>query len=231
LSSFSIIEEHNDFIVINKAPGINFHCEDGETGLFEEVKASLRCDSLFPVHRLDKITSGILVFAKNQQAAKDLSEQFRSRNVSKFYLAISDKKPKKKQGLIKGDMEKARRSSWKLCKSRENPAITQFFSHSIKPGMRLYLLKPRTGKTHQIRVALKSIGAPVFGDQLYGDAWTASKADRGYLHAYALSFSLKNERYSFIAPPASGELFLDEITQQVIRNKFSQPDELPWPQL
>lgn len=231
MTTFSVIKEHDDFIVINKSPGVNFHTEDECPGLFEQVKSSLSSNELFPVHRLDKITSGIIIFAKNQETASQLSELFRLRQVNKFYLAISDKKPKKKQGLVKGDMEKARRGSWKLCKSRENPAITQFFSQSIKPGLRLFLLKPHTGKTHQIRVALKSVGAPIVGDPLYNDAWVAAKADRGYLHAYCLSFSLKNQPYTFVAPPTEGLLFQDKITQSVIEKEFASPDLLPWPKL
>jgi len=231
LGTFTVIEEHDDFIVVNKSPGVNFHTEDEHPGLFEQVKSSLSLNELLPVHRLDKITSGIILFAKNQETASQLSELFRLRQVNKFYLAISDKKPKKKQGLIKGDMEKARRGSWKLCKSRENPAVTQFFSHSIKPGLRLFLLKPHTGKTHQIRVALKSISAPITGDPLYSDAWEATKSDRGYLHAYSLSFSLKNQHYSFIAPPNEGLLFQDDATQRILKNEYASPDLLPWPKL
>ena len=231
MTAFTTIKEYDDFIVIDKSPGINFHTEEGIPGIFEQVKSAIACEDLHPVHRLDKITSGLLIFAKSQAAASELSEQFRLRQVSKFYLAISDKKPKKKQGLIKGDMEKTRRGGWKLCKSQTNPAITQFFSHSIKPGLRLFLLKPRTGKTHQIRVALKSIGAPVVGDGLYNDAWAASKADRGYLHAYALSFTLRGKKYHFIAPPQQGELFRNEETRRLIEDKFSTPEALAWPRI
>lgn len=228
---FTVVEDTPNFVVINKAPGISFHCEDNNTGLFEQVKSTLGIKDLYPAHRLDKLTSGLLVLAKDQPTASQLSELFRLRQVSKFYLALSDKKPKKKQGLIKGDMEKSRRGSWKLCKSRENPAITQFFSHSVKPSLRLFLLKPHTGKTHQIRVALKSIGAPIIGDPLYNDTWAAARSDRGYLHSYGLSFSLSGHQYNFIEPPTVGTLFQDEQTQKVIQEFYDQPHALPWPTL
>ncbi|MBV1922335.1 MAG: TIGR01621 family pseudouridine synthase [Pseudomonadales bacterium] len=230
-TAFSVIEDNELFIVIDKSPGISFHSESGDPGLFEQVKSALSLNELYPVHRLDKITSGLMLLAKTKQSASDLSELFRLRQVSKFYLAISDKKPKKKQGLIKGDVEASRRGSWKLCKSKENPAITQFFSHSIKPGMRLYLLKPHTGKTHQIRISLKSLSAPIVGDMLYHNAWEAKKFDRGYLHAYGLSFSLHDVKYAFIAPPSIGSLFLDECTQKVIQEQYASPGTLPWPTL
>lgn len=229
--AFSVIEDNELFIVIDKSPGVSFHSESGDPGLFEHVKSTLSCDELYPIHRLDKVTSGLLIFAKTKEAASDLSALFRLRKVSKFYLAISDKKPKKKQGLIKGDVEPSRRGSWKLCKSRDNPAITQFFSHSIKPGMRLYLLKPHTGKTHQIRVSLKSLSAPIVGDVLYHNAWEASKADRAYLHAYSLSFSLRGKSYTYTVPPSSGALFLEKSTQKAIQEQYGSPDTLSWPAL
>jgi len=87
----------------------------------------------------------------------------------------------------------ARNGSWKLLRSVENPAVTQFFSFGLTPGLRLYLLKPHTGKTHQLRVALKSLGVPLLGDTRYG----ADKSDRAYLHAWQLAFELDGKSYQF----------------------------------
>lgn len=231
MRSFSLVTDNDNFLVINKSAGVNFHTENNEPGLFEQVKAELGYSDLYPVHRLDKITSGLLLIAKNKETAAKFSTLFEERQVQKFYLAISDKKPKKKQGLIKGDMEKSRRGGWKFASSLENPAITQFFSHSIKPGFRLYLIKPHTGKTHQIRVALKCIKAPIIGDPLYADAWQAVKSDRCYLHAYSIAFTLNDEHFSFIVPPTEGELFQEESTQSVITEMYSDPATLAWPKL
>ena len=61
-------------------------------------------------------------------------------------------------------MQKARNGAWKLCQSKENPAITRFESVSCEPNLRLFILKPQTGKTHQLRVAMKSLGSPILGD-------------------------------------------------------------------
>jgi len=227
---FTLHDEQDDFILVNKSPEINFHCENGEPGLFEHVKNTLKIPTLLPVHRLDKMTSGALLFAKNKTAARVLSEQFKQRQVEKFYLAISDGKPKKKQGLIKGDMIKSRRSSWKLLPSQQNPAITQFFSTSTQPGLRLFIIKPHTGKTHQIRVALKSIGAAILGDPLYHTK-TDQQIDRGYLHAYGLEFTFKGKIFRYLVAPKQGILFLDETTQTVIQQHYSSPLTLPWPKL
>jgi tRNA pseudouridine32 synthase/23S rRNA pseudouridine746 synthase len=179
---YRVIENHKDFLLIDKHPGIDFHKGSKPAGLVDILKSDLVIKELYTVHRLDRVTSGLLLFAKTSEAAKDLSRQFRNRQVEKYYLAISDGRPKKKQGLVKGDMERARRGGWKLLRSMQKPAITQFISYSLGDRLRLFILKPHTGKTHQLRVALKSIGAPVLGDPLYhkkGD----SRPDRTYLQA------------------------------------------------
>jgi tRNA pseudouridine32 synthase / 23S rRNA pseudouridine746 synthase len=182
------------------------------------------------VHRLDKVTSGLLVMAKNAAANEVLSEQFRDRLVEKFYLAISAKKPKKKQGLIRGDMAPARRGAWKLLASTENPAITQFMSLSLSPGKRLFIVKPHTGKTHQIRVALKSIGAPILGDQLYADSASCEGIDRVYLHAYSLGFHFHGEYFRFVEKPREGNVFLSDECR-IALSDIEPVWNLSWPSL
>ena len=242
---FKTITEHHDFIVVDKAPGVNFHDEgDIGSGLFSQVKRQLENQSekqqgnniteveLYPVHRLDKMTSGLVIFAKTLAAAQYFGKLFENHNIDKYYLAISDKKPSKKQGLIKGDMTKSRRGMFKLLRSMDNPAITQFFSYSIANKQRLYLLKPNSGKTHQLRVALSSIGAPIVGDPLYYPQSNdkSAKADRGYLHAYALKFSYLGEAFEFISPPSSGESYLSKQTTEQL-TAIKKPWQLNWPRL
>jgi tRNA pseudouridine32 synthase/23S rRNA pseudouridine746 synthase len=179
---------------------------------------------------LDKVTSGLLVMAKTAWANQQLVNQFKDRQIEKYYLAISAKKPKKKQGLIKGDMEPARRGAWKLLPSLQNPAVTQFFSTSITGGKRLFIIKPHTGKTHQIRVALKSIGSPIFGDVLYADSATCVGVDRVYLHAYSLGFSLQGNEYRFTEVPREGNDFSSSEFVSALQN-FASPWLLPWPKI
>lgn len=223
---YSLIENDESFLIVYKRPGSSFHREGDSPGLFETIKANEKLAELYPVHRLDKVTSGLLVMAKTAAANQELVTQFAERRIKKFYLAISDKKPKKKQGLVKGDMERTRRSAWKLLPTSINPAISQFFSSSLGDGKRLFLIKPHTGKTHQIRVALKSVGAPILGDELYGDA--SAMVDRTYLHAYALAFSLAGKDYRFQVLPQEGEYFLTSEFLAAV-TAFSQPQTLPWP--
>ena len=233
---FKIIAEHTDFIVVDKAAGVNFHDEgDIGSGLHSLVKKHLSNQDtkaeIYPVHRLDKMTSGLVIFAKKLACAQLFGKLFSDHNIEKYYLAIADKKPTKKQGLIKGDMGKSRRGMFKLLRTINNPAITQFFSFSIPNKQRLYLLKPHSGKTHQLRVALSSIGSPIVGDPLY---YTQSKADRGYLHAYAMKFEYLGESFEFTSLPTEGNYYLStQINGQIIEelSAIEKPWLLNWPKL
>lgn len=225
---FTIVSEQEDFIVINKRPGINFHSEDGEFGVVVAAERYFKL-KLFSVHRLDKMTSGILLLAKSSVAASRLSELFKNQEIQKFYLAIADKKPKKTQGLIKGGMEKSRRSMWKLTRNSDNLAITQFFSFSLGEGKRLFVVKPKTGKTHQIRVALKSIGSAICGDAIYATE-EAHRYDRGYLHAFQIQFIYQEQHYNFTAKPSVGELFNSEACQLKI-TELEDCQQLKWPRI
>ena len=224
---FSIVAENEHFIVINKQAGINFHSEDGEFGVVVAAEKHLNI-KLYSVHRLDKMTSGVLLLAKSSEVAHALSLLFKSHDIQKFYLAISDKKPKKKQGLIKGGMEKSRRAMWKLTNQQENLAITQFFSYPLSEGKRLFVVKPKTGKTHQIRVALKSISSAICGDHLYAEK--DHDYDRGYLHAYQINFTLYQQDYCFSCLPETGELFLSQIFKDQIE-KIGKVNDLAWPKV
>jgi tRNA pseudouridine32 synthase/23S rRNA pseudouridine746 synthase len=125
-------------------------------------------------------------------------------------------------------MEKSRRSSWKLSRGNKDPAITSYFSYALGEGHRLYLLRPYTGKTHQIRVAMKSMGAPILGDRIYNRKEEAKTCDRGYLHSYVLRFTLNGKMYQFEHRPESGERFLNETFLLHIK-KCEHPWELNWP--
>lgn len=221
--TFECICDHQDFVILNKPAGVSFHSED-EAGFVVQAQAQLGYE-LFSVHRLDKVTSGLLILAKSSAAANTLSQCFNERRIEKFYLAISNRKPKKKQGWIKGDMGTARRGSYKLLHTHDNPAITQFISMGLREKERLFLIKPHTGKTHQIRVALKSLGSPIAGDMRYGAAEEAKCEERTYLHAYALRFSYEDEHYSFVFPPVGSERFESaEFKEALVR--WQKPWEL-----
>ncbi|WP_331347099.1 TIGR01621 family pseudouridine synthase [Cellvibrio sp. UBA7661] len=227
---YDVIENNPDFVVIYKKPDSSFHSENGEPGLFETVKQREGFSELYPVHRLDKVTSGVLVMAKTAEVNRQLVNAFSQRQIEKYYLAISNKKPIKKQGLIKGDMAPSRRGAYKLLSTSETPAVTQFFSKSIAAGRRLFIIKPHTGKTHQIRVALKSIGAPIAGDFLYGDSQLAATVDRCYLHAFSIAFFINGTHYRYTQMPREGDYFANESFVSAIA-EWQEPWLLLWPQI
>ncbi|MFL0799311.1 MAG: RNA pseudouridine synthase [Agarilytica sp.] len=195
-------------------------------GLITHVRKELDDQNLFPVHRLDKDTSGLMLIAKGREATKELSELFRLRKVEKFYIALTDKKGQKKQGSIKGGMIKGRRGSWMLTQSKENYSTTQFFSYGLSESRRVLLMKPLTGKTHQLRVAMKSNSAPILGDRRYG----GSLSDRMYLHAFKLVFELGGEHFAIESLPLEGRYFLDEGFPSFIKS-LGAPESLKWPKL
>lgn len=200
---FEIIYYHDDFIVVNKPIDVSVHRDDAEQGFIELLCQQERYDKLWLVHRLDKVTSGLIILATNREAAAILSGYFAEHLVKKHYIAIAKVKPKKKQGLISGDMQKSRNGSWKLLHTLNNPAITRFYSYSCEPQLRLFHLLPQTGKTHQLRVMMKSISSPILGDKRY----TGESADRVYLHAYALQFSYQGNEFILKCLPTEGEYF------------------------
>lgn len=223
-ASFLVVDEQHDFVVLDKAPGISFHSDDGP-GLVALAAAELGY-ALFPVHRLDKVTSGLIILARNSQAAAQLTALFTQHQVQKYYLALSDSRPLKKQGWIKGDMAPSRRGAWKLLSSQHNPAVTYFVSRGYSElPFRAFLLKPFSGKTHQIRVAMKSLGAAISGDTQY----QGQPADRVYLHAYAIQFELAGQQYQYVRTPQYGDKFQQLIRQNGL-SEWLLPWQLSWPQ-
>lgn len=222
--AIDVLHANDQFAVIYKPEGVSLQGESNS--LLFRIGEQLGVEQVFPVHRLDKVTSGVVVVALNSESASVLSQQFQNREVEKHYLAITDAKPVKKQGLIKGDIEKSRRGAWKLSRSFNNPSMTQFFSRAISPGKRVFILKPHTGKTHQLRVSLKSLGSPILGDALYA----GSPSDRTYLHAYSLGFYWAGEWLRFSAKPTSGREFLS-TDFNVGLEAYATPWLLKWPSL
>lgn len=201
--SIDLIFKHDDFLIVNKPEGINVHDEDENKGFLNLCREYFQDEKLQLVHRLDKLTSGLMIFSRNNDSLKIFNELFREHKVSKTYLALSNSKPNKKQGTIKGDLEKGRGGAFYLRRTHNNPSLTTFKTQSLN-GRRVFILSPKTGKTHQLRVVMKSLGSSILGDTLYG----GDDSDRMYLHAYKLAFPYKEELFSFTSYPKTGVEFL-----------------------
>ncbi|HET8816000.1 MAG TPA: TIGR01621 family pseudouridine synthase [Pseudidiomarina sp.] len=217
MRELSLVFRHPDFYILNKPAGAPMHANDHEAGIVTQLAERLQ-ETLYPVHRLDTPTSGVLLVARSSAAAAALSGLFAHRAIEKIYIAIAAGKPSKKQGLIKGDMDKVRRGNWRLLHTQKNPAVTRFFSYSLKPGYRYYLLHPQTGKTHQLRVALKSIGAPICGDTRYG----GEPAEHLHLHAWQVEFNYADQHFCVQAPIPHYGLFaeLPSNLAEILKNNI-----------
>jgi 23S rRNA pseudouridine1911/1915/1917 synthase len=138
---------------------------------------------------LDKDTSGLIVVAKNRVAQANLSEQFKSRTVSKYYLVLVKGKLTPEKGIIEADIGRDPRHRQKMAvvaSGRE--ARTDYKVIKYYGNYSLLEIKPETGRTHQIRVHLAAIGYSVVGDATYGI--TSPHLSRQFLHAYKLGFNL-----------------------------------------
>lgn len=164
------------------------------------------------VHRLDKNTTGVIVVAKNQKTFEFLKEQFQKRLVSKKYLAIVYGHVKNDSGKIdrpigrsKSDFRKW--SATRGARGEMREAVTEYkvlkrFSSRKGEPITLLEVRPRTGRTHQIRVHLKAINYPIVGDNLYAGSRVATLGfKRPALHAESISFSLpRGKRITVEAP-------------------------------
>ena len=230
---FKLIELNDLFVVVSKSSGIGFHDESTELeskeqrclGIFSRVQGALLeqglIDSkLYPLHRLDKGTSGLIVFGRTKAVAQELGEAFAQGRVAKFYLALSKHKPKKKQGAVKGAMEKARRGAWKLGRGKTNYAVSQFFSTGLGDGLRLFLWRPKSGRTHQLRVAMKSLSSPILGDSLYGCDEVVGHGVQFCLHAFQIEFQLQGEWFRFQISPIQEPRFKQETEPKQDESNF-----------
>lgn len=138
---------------------------------------------LFVVHRLDRVASGLLLFAKNHDAAAFCSQAFASQKVEKTYLAVVAGSPAEAGSIVAPVAADPLVPGRFRVAPKGKKAVTKYQTLAKGKGLALLCLAPLTGRTHQIRVHLQSIGCPIVGDSLYGSTWPAP---RPLLHAWRL---------------------------------------------
>jgi len=142
------------------------------------------------IHRLDMATSGILLFARTKDAQARLSKQFQNGNITKRYIAKVWGQPDPASGLIDLPLttDWPNRPKQKIDLENGKPSQTRYETDSTQPGTARLTLTPLTGRSHQLRVHMLSIGHPIIGDQLYAHEAARSAAPRLCLHAAEIEF-------------------------------------------
>lgn len=218
-----VIYQDENIIAIDKSAGIQVHPGGREkentlvNGLiveFPEIKDvndGTFGSELRPgiVHRLDKDTSGIMVIARNQESFNELKKMFQARKVHKKYLAVVYGKIKRKEGIIEkpiarsGDYRK-QVIAGKKTKTKIRAAVTEYEVIKEYGNYSLVEAVPRTGRTHQIRIHLFSLGNPIVGDKKYKIRTkkinNAFYGGRHLLHAEEIKFELLGRKYDFVSP-------------------------------
>tara|TARA_Y100000590_G_scaffold85072_1_gene95102 strand:+ start:610 stop:1521 length:912 start_codon:yes stop_codon:yes gene_type:complete len=202
LTKFSslFVENNSNFVVINKPSGIavqggtkvNKNIIDilRNTPEFKELKP-------FPVHRIDKETSGLLIVAKNRKYAQLFTSLFRIRKIHKIYLAIVLGEFEKSKGRFIDEL-----ISFEGNKKIKNKAITDFSVIDSNTNYTFLKLSPQTGRKHQLRKQLLIHGHPVLGDNKYRiNNFSKSKKNLLMLHAFKINFSIDNLKYNFYVEP------------------------------
>lgn len=214
-----ILYEDNDVVAVAKPAGLITHA-DGRT---QEETAEDWFNAQYPhervapaevgyVHRLDRDTSGVLVFAKNPSAYRFLRTAFHDRTVEKTYLAFVYGTLREKKGVIDFDIGRSRkdfrlRSAQPKAKGRLREALTRYEVVGETEGYSLLKMRPETGRTHQIRVHLKAIHHPIIGDPLYAPKQPmALDINRLGLHAYQLDLPLPSGSRTLITAPVPEDL-------------------------
>ena len=201
-SGITCLYQDDDLLVLAKPPGLL--CVPGR-GPDKQDCLSARAQARWPgalvVHRLDQATSGLVLMARHIEAQRRLGDAFAQRRVDKRYQAVV-------RGLPQPDANAGDTDGWSLIdlpliadwpnrplqkvdREHGKPSQTRWRSvrHDAARGVTLLDLEPLTGRSHQLRLHLASIGHPILGDALYADAATQAMAPRLLLHACALAFA------------------------------------------
>ena len=215
MNELDTLYESQDLIAVNKPSGLlsipgNNPNEKSLSSILEA-----RIDGkVYIVHRLDREASGAILFAKNPDAHRYMNQLFSSRAVSKRYLALVQGVVPDADGVIDRPIRRFGSGRMGVDPIRGKPSLTRYQAQQLGPEHSLLEISTATGRRHQIRVHLYSLGYPIVGDRRYGDLTLQKKYPRLMLHAAALTFPDMNteSEISITAPlPASFQIICDQL--------------------
>jgi RluA family pseudouridine synthase len=189
--SLKILHQDEDLVAVDKPAGQLVIPGRGETAgpalnfLLEQALGQ----KIFIVHRIDRETSGLVLFAKNPEAHRALSLQFEKRETQKLYLAVVEGKPPE-EGRIDLPLKEFGSGRMGPAAAGGKESLTEYWSKEELRGATLVETRIRTGRRHQIRAHFYAIGHPVLGDTLYGKSRPVGNAGRLMLHAHSLTFEI-----------------------------------------
>lgn len=201
----AVLFEDADVLAVSKPEGLATIPErSGKTESLLFHLQSARGAKLFVVHRLDKESSGAILFAKNSAAHRCLNGQFERREVAKKYAALSHGVLKDDRGAIDRPIRMYGSGRMGIDAARGKPSST---AYEVVRRMRHYTLldvRPASGRRHQIRVHLYSVGHPIVGDPRYGEKDIQSRFPRLMLHACEITFRLPSGEEKTVSSPLAG---------------------------
>ncbi len=200
----SIIYQDKYIIVVDKPAGLSVLNEGwDENAPFMRKMLEKKFGKIWVVHRLDKVTSGVMVFAHTAEAHRHLNTQFERHEIEKIYHAIVEDEPEWDEYTARHSLHAnvGRKHRTVVDKHRGKPSETAFRVLKRWQVQSMVEARPKTGRTHQIRVHLSALGFPLIADTLYG-AEESELIARTALHAQSLSFvhPKTNEKKTFTAP-------------------------------
>ncbi len=217
---FEILFEDNHLLVLNKPAGTLVHGDKtGDPSLVDWSKRYLKEKYSKPgnvfigsCHRLDRPVSGVLLLARTSKALRRMNDQFRDQEVKKTYWAISDSMASATTGIVEHHLWKnSRRNEVQVVRPDKRGAklaISQYILLAEQQGRYLWQLQPKTGRSHQLRVAMKVLSVPILGDVKYGGT-RINDARRVLLHCRELIFQhpVRKEPCQIVAPLPNNEIW------------------------